>query len=145
MLKALSRIFGTKPKEGVRQVHDPVLGTLRLAGEGWWEATVVLDGRSLGFKIGDNNGPDPALMDHARDLLRGFPEFNKMIGEFLLNEAKRMPAAAEEIRQLEVEDVMLFWPKRPHDGMIYFRGPHKYRVWRCDYVDRKPQGLGFDD
>jgi hypothetical protein len=71
-----------------------------------------------------------------------------MIQEFLQKEADQVKVLrrfAGEIRQLKIEHISLFWPKRHNDGMIYFRGPDKYRVWRCDYVDRKPKGLGFDD
>ena len=71
-----------------------------------------------------------------------------MISEFLAEEARRvkhLKQFAHEIEQLRIEDVCLFWPKRPNDGMIYFKEPDRYRVWRCDYVGRKPKGLGFDD
>jgi hypothetical protein len=38
------------------------------------------------------------------------------------------------------------WPDRPDDGMIYFDGPGtEERIWRCDYVGRRAQDLGFDD
>ena len=43
-----------------------------------------------------------------------------------------------------LEGVCLFWPDRPDDGMIYFQGPDESRVWRCDYVSRKPRGPNFD-
>jgi hypothetical protein len=128
-----------------KEFHDPVLGTLRLAEENWWEASVAIDGRTLGFKIGGKIEPDSALIAHARDIVRSFPEFEKMVAEFLTSEAKGMPSAADEIGQLVIEDVMLCWPKRPDDGMIYFKGPEQYRLWRCDYVGRKPRGLGFDN
>ena len=45
---------------------------------------------------------------------------------------------------LPPEDVWLFWPDRPDNGMIYFQVPDESRVWRCDYVSRKPRGPGFD-
>ena len=145
MLKALTQLFGGKGKERTKEFHDAVLGTLRLAEEDWWEATVAIECRNLGFKIGGDSEPDEILMVHARDIVRSFAEFDRMLVEFLASEALRMPGAADEIRQLVIEDVMLYWPERPDDGMIYFKGPDKYRLWRCDYVGRKPQGLGFDD
>jgi hypothetical protein len=54
-------------------------------------------------------------------------------------------AGSGEIRQLRLEFVGLLWPDRPNDGLLYFNGPNEYRVWRCDYISRKPQILGFDD
>jgi hypothetical protein len=40
--------------------------------------------------------------------------------------------------------VCLFWPERPNDGMLYFKGPDETRVWRSDYRNRLAEGLGFD-
>jgi hypothetical protein len=145
MFRALARMFGRPRQQRSEEIQDAVLGTLRLAEEGWWEGSVSIGGKTLGIKIGGDLAPDAALMEHARTIVRSFPEFETMIAEFLENEARRMPKAADEIRQLTIEDVMLCWPKCPNDGMIYFKGPDQYRVWRCDYIARKPKGLGFDD
>ena len=49
-----------------------------------------------------------------------------------------------EIRRLRLESICLFWPKRPSDGMLYLEGGLRNRIWRFDYVGRKPAGLGFD-
>src|SRR3569832_390952 len=145
MLKSLSQMLASRGKERIKEHQDAVLGTLQLAEENWWQTTIAVADRSVGFKIRGESKPDPALIEHARDIVGGFAEFSRMVGEFLAIEARRMPGAADEIRQLVIEDVMLFWTKRTDDGMIYFRGPDKYRVWRCDYVGRKPRNLGFDD
>lgn len=145
MLKALAQMFRGKAKKRAREFHDPVLGTFHLADEDLWKATVEVEGRKLGFMIGGDREPDMALIEHARDIVRSFAQFDKMVAEFLASEAQRMPGASDEIRQLTIEDVMLCCPKRPDDGMIYFKGPDKYRLWRCDYLGRKPQALGFDD
>src|SRR5262245_36018124 len=83
----------------------------------------------------------------AQDIVRSLPEFEQSVSAFLAEEArsvKHLTRFADEIRQLTIEDVCLFWPHRSDDGMIYFKGPDEFRVWRCDYVARKPQGLGFD-
>jgi len=66
---------------------------------------------------------------------------------FLADEArtvKHLTQFADEIRQLTIEDVCLFSPDRPEDGMIYFNGSDEFRVWRCDYVALKRRRLGFD-
>jgi hypothetical protein len=132
-------------EQKVCEVTDVVLGKLKLSKAGWWEARVTFSGKSVGFKIGGSNEPDASLIAHARDIVGTFVAFEKMVAEFLLLESKRLAPLAHEIQQLAIEDVMLAWPKRPNDGMIYFRGIDKFRIWRCDYINRKPRGLGFDD
>ena len=147
MFKALAQLFTGKGKERTKEIHDAVLGTLRWNEEDWWEADVRIDGRALGFKICGDCEPGAALMAHAREIFRSFKEFDRMVVEFLASQASQAsqwPGASDEIRQLVIEDVCLFWPDRPNDGMIFFKGPDPYRLWRCDYVDRKPRGLGFD-
>jgi hypothetical protein len=110
----------------------------------WWEAAVAVRGRAVGFKIGGDAEPSLELIAHAHDIVRAWADFERMVTEFLAGEASRQRQYAEEIRRLVVEEVCLFWPERPDDGMIYFSGPDEFRVWRCDYVGRKLKGLGFD-
>ena len=141
MFRKFTDTFGYKRSKHTEKIHHPVLGDLCLSD--YWEATVTVHGKTLGFKIGGLE-PDAVLVEHACDIVRSFPEFEKMIAAFLASEADRLPGAANEIRQLVIEDVMLCCPERPNDGMIFFTGPDKYRGWRCDYIGRKPQGLGFD-
>ena len=122
-----------------------VLGRLVPSADGdWWEATVPVGTGHVAFKIGGGPDPDPALLAHARDIVRSFPEFRERVAAFLAGEAGRLGPLGDEVRRLEVEDVCLFWPARPDDGMIFFRGPDDGRVWRCDYLGREPTGLGFD-
>ena len=70
------------------------------------------------------------------------------VQEFLANQAaniKHLRPFVEEISRLEIEDVSLWRASTPASGMIYFKGPDQFRLWRCDYVEGKPRGLGFDD
>jgi hypothetical protein len=142
------RLFSRSDAGRLRSVTDPVLGELRLSEDSeWWEGNITLNGVPIGFKIGGAGGPDPRLIEHAHGIVQSFAEFETMVRAFLEKEGKEVKCLrpfVEEIRQLRIEDICLFWPKRPHDGMIYFRGLDKYRVWRCDYVNHKPKGLGFD-
>lgn len=105
----------------------------------------MIETQEIGFTIGGDTEPSPVLIAHAQEIVRSFPEFRQRVGAFLAAEALRLPVFAEEIRELEIEEICLFWPIRPDDGMIYFRGPDEFRVWRCDYIGRSPVGLGFDD
>jgi len=135
--------FNHRP-ERVKEVYDAVLGLLTLVDEGWWETRVAIDGRNLGFAIGGDTGPSPVLVAHARELVRTFPEFDRRITAFLAEEGRRLRLTPDQVQQLVMEEVMLTWPDRPDDGMIYFTGLEHLGVWRCDYINRKPRGLGVD-
>jgi hypothetical protein len=127
------------------KVEDAVLGPLHLSeDEDWWEATVVVGNKVVGFKIGGDSEPSHELIAHARDIVQRFDAFERMVAEFLAEEAHKQRPSAGEIQQLLIEDICLFWPERPDDGMIYFKGSDEFKLWRCDYVNRQPQGLGFD-
>ncbi|MEI9896028.1 MAG: hypothetical protein WDN28_19700 [Chthoniobacter sp.] len=132
--------------DGKRSVSDSVLGELLLSDDDdYWESTVAIDGKPLQFQLSGDPQPSPAVLSHAHDIVRDFADFSRTMSEFLESEAERCGGAAHEIRQLVLESVCLCWPQRPDDGMLYFKGPDEYRLWRCNYINRKPQGLGFDD
>jgi len=126
--------------------RDPVLGVLRYSTkEALWEARVSVGAATLGFRIGGSALPGAPLISHARDIVQHFDGFQERLSAFFADEARRHPALAGAIEQLELEGIDLCWPERPDDGMIYFRSPDAEKVWRCDYVDRTLSGLGFDD
>lgn len=146
MFGILKKLFADRRADWKRSVSDSLLGDLVLSNDGdWWESTISIDGSSVQFQLGGDCEPSPPLISHAHDIVREFSDFSHIVSEFLAAEAANQPRAADEIRQLTLESVCLFWPNRPNDGMLYFHGPDEYRVWRCDYINRKPQGLGFDD
>ena len=90
--------------------------------------------------------PDPRLVSHARDIFSSPDKLTTAVTLVLASAAKDLPIASTEILGLSVESVALMWPDRPDDGMVYLDGPDTDgRVWRCDYIGRQPQGLGFDD
>lgn len=145
MFKSLGKLFGGSSTPKPADATDSVLGTLRWSDDDqMWESIVSVGESKIGFFIAGDSAPSSALVAHAQDIVRTLPEFQRMVTAFLAEEATRQPRAADEIRQLSIEHVCLMWPDRPDDGMIYFHGPDEYRVWRCDYVGRKPRGLGFD-
>ncbi len=122
-----------------------MIGRLLLSeDEDWWEGQIKINEKTIGFRIGGNSEPSRELLAHAHDIVQSFDNFEHMILAFLLAEAQKQRQFAEEIRQLVIDEICLFWPNRPDDGMIFFKGPHEFRLWRCDYVNRKPTGLGFD-
>jgi hypothetical protein len=128
------------------QVKDDVLGLLAYGedGENWWTATVDVCGRQVRFDIGGEGTPDLRLLEHAREIVRSYADFRSRVRAFLARDAARWSEFAEEIRGLEIEGVMLTWPDRPRNGMIFFSGGDDCRLWRCDYVDGEPVDLGFD-
>jgi len=122
------------------RLDDSVLGPLRYDGEESWTATVVVDAKELKFKIGGDTHPDLGLVAQAHRLVRSTGEFRTRVQNLLDEMAEREPQHADELRKLEIEEVLLF----DGGGMIYFTGGDPERVWRCDLVDEKPVGLGFD-
>ena len=146
MFGILKKLFPDRRADWRHSVSDPVIGELVLSSDGdWWEGSLTVDGTSVQFQLGGDREPSLALISHAHDIIREFAVFSRTVSEFLDSEAAAQAASADEIRQLALESVCLFWPDRPNDGMLYFNGADEYRVWRCDYINRKPQGLGFDD
>jgi hypothetical protein len=142
----LKKLFTNPRAEWKRFVSDPVLGELLLSSDGdWWEGSILIDGSHLQFQLGGDREPSLDLISHAQDIVREYSSFSRTVCEFLEAEAASQLSFADEIRQLTLESVCLFWAGRPNDGMLYFKGPDEYRVWRCDYINRKPQGLGYDD
>lgn len=146
MFGILKKLFSDRRADWKHSVPDPVLDLLILSMDGdWWEGFFSIDNTNVKFQIGGHREPNLALIAHAHDIIHEAKVFSRMVSEFLASEADAQAATADEIRQLTLESVCLFWPDRPNDGMLYFNGPDEYRVWRCDYINRKPQGLGFDD
>ena len=80
---------------------DPLLGTLAFnSGSRAWECQIMLDGHRVTFAVGGNEQPDPALMQHARDIVTAFPAFNARVGAFLA--ASVIPA----LRAMRVDPVI---------------------------------------
>ncbi len=146
MFGILKKLFPDRRADWKHSVSDPVIGELVLSSDGdWWEGALTADGTSVRFQLGGDREPSLALVSHAHDIIHGFAIFSRTISDFLASEAAAQAASADEIRRLTLESVCLFWPDRPNDGMLYFNGPDEYRVWGCDYINRKPQRLRFDD
>jgi len=96
------------------------------------------------FHLAGDEAPDGALVAHAESVARDPATFKDMVAGFLEEEARTLKDKEDTVRKLEIEMLCLFWPQRPDDGMIYFTGGDQYGVWRCDYKNRRPIGLGFD-
>jgi hypothetical protein len=144
MLKGiLQSLFGSPPVRA--PFNDPLLGTLEPAETGW-TVKVVKGADTFEFTIGGASRPDDTLLVHAHDILRDFPSFKKMVRDCVEYESRDYPDEVKaELAGLEIDNISLCWPSRPNDGMIFFRGSEKdVGLWRCDYIDRKPIGLGCD-
>lgn len=149
MFGFLKNLFKDPTADWKRLVSDPLLGQLRLNEDAtWWDAKTARGERTINFCIGGVGQPDRALLAHAHEIIRNFPQFEDTIHAFAVAEPARVSSLREydrEIQQLQISSINLYWPDRPNAGMIEFSGPDPYRLWRCDYIDRKPVGLGFDD
>ena len=147
MFSKLAALFQGRPREPMRETVDPVLGRcIPDREEGWWRAHVEVGGHKLGFILGGDSEPDSRVLAHAREIVADFAFFERRVRDFLQKEAAAAgdPTGADEITHLQLEDVCLFWPDRPGDGMLYFAGPENGPVWRCDYVRGVFQSLGCD-
>lgn len=144
MLKGILRsLFGSHPHR--KSFEDPVLGQLK-AGESGWTVSLTLGQDSFELIIGGASEPSAALLAHAADIVNDYDSFKKAVQDCIESESRDYPEDVKtEMRALEIDKVALFWPDRPDDGMIFFRGAEDaIRLWRCDYIARKPTGLGCD-
>jgi hypothetical protein len=143
MLSGLARLLGLRPNPTLTVEHS-VLGKLRYDGEvSAWRTTVDTNSGPIGFLIAGAEVPDDQLIQHAVEIVAAPAVFLGKVRAFLQQEATAHPELAAEIAGLSLQEVCLFWPDRPSDGMLYF-GSDEPRVWRCDYVNKAPIGLGFD-
>lgn len=142
--RILSAVFGEPPSPR-EPFADPLLGRL-VPGELGWTVTVARGSHSFQFTIGGKKEPDAALLAHAHDIVNDFDIFDRAVRAYVTSESKDYPEAVKaELANLEIDHVALFWPGRPDDGMIFFRGSENDTgLWRCDYIGRTPRGLGCD-
>lgn len=155
MLTYLKRLLlgDRRPVRGV--VPNEVPGRLVYSQESdGWE-TEPKQGLPFQFFIaGDRSrcmaeiAPDSRLIEHAEEIAKDPEAFLREVRDFLIGEIDAQPRFgkwAQEVSDLKVATVCLMWPERPDDGMIQFTGPADHlRLWRCDYIGRKPKWLGFD-
>jgi hypothetical protein len=136
-------LFGSRPVR--TPFNDPRLGNL-IPAETGWTVKVVKGTDTFAFTIGGVNEPDDALLSHAHDIFENYQAFKTEVKDFIADESRDYPDdARSEVAKLEIDNIALFWPTRPNDGMIFFRGSETdIGLWRCDYIDRKPTGLGCD-
>jgi hypothetical protein len=145
----LARLKEWLTRNPVGQVDDEVLGPLVLNdgdADGYWVARATAQGRPVLFLIGGRYEPDPALIARARDIFGSLDRFVADVTAFLAAEAeqKHWTPFADEIRALTIQDICLFWPSRPDEGMIFFAGTNPDLCWRCHLNGRTPVGLNFD-
>lgn len=145
----LSQLKEWATRDAIGHVEDAQLGPLVLNDggvDGCWVARVTIQGRLVRFEIGGHYEPDPTLIARAHEILNSFDQLDAGVTRFLADQAARDEWApfASEISSLSIDDICLFWPRRPDDAMIFFTGPDKCRCWRCDLIGRVPAGLGFD-
>ena len=127
-------------------MEHPVLGPLTYDDSvEAWRSVVSSDRVTLRFLIAGTDTPDERLLAHAISIVENAPGFLAAVHEFLAAEATAQPKWATEIRSLTLQEICLFWPRRPDDGMVYFATPSATgRLWHADYVRRRLVGLGFD-
>ena len=85
LMSFFHRIFG--PASPPADAHDAELGSLTWSAdlEGWVAATPAPPAT---FLIAGGRAPDPALLSHARDIARAFPQFQAAVRIFLHQEPR---------------------------------------------------------
>jgi hypothetical protein len=145
MLKGILRALFGPPRPPNEPFNDPVLGELK-PGEAVWTVNVSKGEDTFQFTIGGSKHPDAALLAHAHDIFNDYESFKKSVRDCIESESSEYPEEVKaELARLEIDDIALCWPERPDNGMIFLRGSENaVGLWRCDYIDRKPTGLGCD-
>ena len=134
-----------RPAAPPEPIQDEDLGLIQFnSEERIWDVQIPGSGSSWRLRIAGAAVPDPALLAHAREIAAKSEHFRELVASFLRREASTFPGAEDEVLSLQLESLNLFWPARPNDGMLFFEGGQEGRVWRCDYINRKPDGLSFD-
>src|SRR5262245_24577699 len=104
MLRWLASLFQTTPRAVRVTFQDADLGLLSPDADGnCWKGEILIGGETIGFKIGGEAQPDPGLLAHARDIVKSFDAFQRMVTEFLARQARQqepewLQAAADEIK-----------------------------------------------
>jgi hypothetical protein len=145
MLRSIIRSLFGRARPPRQPFHDAVFGDLK-PGETGWTVRVLKGMDTFEFTIGGVGRPDERLLAHAHDIFNDYDSFKKAVIECIEYESREFPSDVKsELAGLEVDNVSLFWPDRPDDGMIFFRGSENdFGLWRCDLINRKPTGLGCD-
>ncbi len=156
MWSKLVRLFKRDKRPVTGVVANDVLGSLVYSkdDECWMTAE---DSTHLPFRffIAGNwaeehmsISPDQRLIEHAESIARAPDQFLREVEAFIRTEVaarRHLKGWEHEVSQLKVSALNLAWAECPNDGMIEFAGTNEYRLWRCDYIGRKPAGmLSFD-
>ena|SRR6185503_3306732 len=154
MWSKLLRLFRGDRRPVVSPVANATLGMLTYShDDGCWATDESNEDLPFRFFVAGNwseqfseISPDPQLIAHAESVARSSDEFLAAVASMLTAECgtRLNKGWTEEIARLKVSALNLPWPERPDDGMIQFDGPDPDRLWRCDYIGRRPVSLGFD-
>lgn len=123
------------------ELYHPRLG--RLVGQrGIWGGTVERAGLEIDFYLaGTDDAPDAGLMDSLESLLNQFEIRQDQALGFL-----RMQEASLAHEELTFYALDFIWPDKPRDFALEFcQGNAMFGVWRVEFVDARPERVGFDD
>lgn len=97
------------------------------------------------FSFNNDENPDPALLHKAKEITQDFDIFQENVQAFLNTEAQKYEKKASgEIQNLIISVIMIAWPDKPNNAMIFFSGPNKDHVWHCDYDFKTFSSLTYD-
>jgi hypothetical protein len=132
MFDKLKRLWQGEPPPIAEKIEDPALGTLTWAADDEaWVSNAAHAGAGFEFQISGTPEPCKALVAHAADILRRKDAFVAEVLACVRSEGeavRHLHPFRDEIAGLRVEQVCLFWPDRPDDGMIFLSGGREYRL-----------------
>jgi hypothetical protein len=110
-----------------------------------WEVEFRARQRTVAILIDGKEGPNPALVARARELVADFENFERRLNDYLAQMAKDWaadaPDYAADIGALRLASIKL---RSRQPVLVDFDGPDVDVYWSCEYADGKFSGLDFD-
>jgi spore cortex formation protein SpoVR/YcgB (stage V sporulation) len=141
--KILNRIWNGPERQEF--FYSEVLGKMKLNRNiVCWKSKIKFDDKEVRFIAGGISVPDPKIIQILESIAGSFEVFQENIVDFLKQESQKSDPFGEEILKLVIREIMYSRPDMPTNGMVFFNGPVKNRVWHCDLIKGKPRYLAFD-
>jgi hypothetical protein len=141
----IQRLFRRRAQR-VSVFTDPALGVLVYDAEAEaWLKTSEADGQRVRLSIGGDSEPHEVLRQNAALLESGLPKLFAQLPELLRRGASEMPALADEILGLSIDEIAFWWEKEPGVAMVWLRGGSDGREWHSTYRLGQLGDLVFDD
>ena len=147
-----SWLAGLVGRRSPPSVSSRILGVVtRVSPVTWYAGVTRSDGREeVEVSIcGNRSSPDPGILAAAELFWSDFARMESDLRAFLAAEAAHRSECAAELSQLRIVGFSFMHPAEPGLASIFLgtlnvAGPASERVWSCDWVCGRFQGLGCD-